>query len=185
MNRKLYIIALLALMFSCVGKEMDEVIFIPDPDDSNLPAYTEWGYNTYGARFGDEYFGASYSYNPFAIAYSNGHLNFVLDGYTSSFDEMKVAISFPCSSIDSYADLMALHEQTIDLAASNSIVKVDNSVVEVSSGSLTFKRAQLLRIDMEPERVILSGTFEVFYRQGGVSRELTDGRFDLGVTSVD
>jgi hypothetical protein len=163
---------------------MDEVIFIPDAADKNLPAYTEWGYNSFGARYGSEYFLASSSNFPCKITSNSGKLNFELRGSVSISELMTLNMSFPFADLSHYTQLVALNGQTIDLADSGSAVTVNQSAVEVSSGTLTFKRAQLLRIDFEQSHIILSGTFELSYQQAGVTHELTDGRFDVSISDV-
>ena len=52
------VILLVAIGFgSCDNEyELDKSIFIPDKDYPSLPAYTEWGYNTFGALYNREPF---------------------------------------------------------------------------------------------------------------------------------
>ena len=45
-------IGLAIILASCSKEfELDKSVFIPDKDYPDLPAYTEWGYNTFGALY--------------------------------------------------------------------------------------------------------------------------------------
>ncbi|GHT62402.1 hypothetical protein AGMMS50239_15620 [Bacteroidia bacterium] len=183
-------IILLALC-SCTGDVMDETIFIPDEKDSNLPAYTEWGYNSFGAKYERTYFLASHDIVPCKIVYQDGILHFSLSGrigtrYYYGEDKMKLTFSFPISyPIMEYKDLTALNNLEINLTDASCEVKIErNGKVELihpRSGHLFFKRTQLLRIDDKENRVILSGLFEMSFLHNGVPEQISDGRFDLGV----
>jgi hypothetical protein len=53
--------------------------------------------------------------------------------------------------------------------------------LDVLSGELCFKRAQLLNIDDKPDRVILSGTFTIRFLNQEIPEVMSDGRFDVGI----
>ena len=170
------------LLFSCVDV-MDQTIFIPDKDDPNLPAYTEWGYNSFGAEYDGYYFLMSDGITPCEITYSNNQLQFLLHGITHNGDKMKLLFIFPSEPMSDYKDLALLHDREINLSANNCTVKIDDTTLQNIEGKLHFKRVQLLRIDGLLERAILSGVFELSFMQDGVSSIISNGRFDLGITN--
>jgi hypothetical protein len=180
------------LLCACSKDELDRTIFIPDDDDSNLPAYTEWGYNAFGARYERDYFLVSNQFVPCKITYRSGMLNFSLigniKGSAASYrDEGKMTLtfSFPSPPMRRYADLAALHDTTIDLTDASCVVRIEKGNVETvstsRSGHLTFKRAQLLRVDEVENRIILSGTFDVQILVNNRPESFSDGRFDVGI----
>ncbi|MDR1610549.1 MAG: hypothetical protein LBS08_03460 [Candidatus Symbiothrix sp.] len=182
-------IFLLALC-SCSEDVLEKTIFIPDENDSNLPAYTEWGYNAFGAKYERSYFLAANDIIPCKIVYRNGILLFSLSGYTGTGyyndERMTLTFSFPISSpIREYSDLTALHNLEIDLTDASCEVKMEKDnqeeIINLLSGQLFFKRTQLLRIDGKENRVILSGLFEVSFLNNGIPERISDGRFDLGI----
>jgi hypothetical protein len=119
-------------------------------------------------------------------------LNFSLigniKGSASSYRDagkMALTFSFPSLPMRRYADLAALNDTTIDLTDASCMVKIEKDNVETihtpRSGHLTFKRAQLLRIDEVENRVILSGTFDVQVLINNRPESFSDGRFDMGI----
>ena len=195
MKRYGLITIVLLSLYSCSYDLMDKTIFIPDDDDSNLPAYTEWGYNSFGAKYERSYFVAANHIVPCKIVYQDGILNFSLSGRTgrgydsSHYDgEMTVVFSFPTAPMNEYRDLTALHQKEIDLTDPSCEVKMTRNfqteILTVVSGRLTFKRAQLLRLNDKENRVILSGTFDVQFLRSDLPEVLSDGRFDLGINDL-
>jgi hypothetical protein len=194
MKKQLFpIVSILLLVCACNESEMDRTIFIPDDNDKNLPAYTEWGYNSFGAKYERTYFLATNDIVPCKITYQNGMLNFYLSGYLVgnvashyyNAEKMTLAFSFPSSPMNNYADLVSLNDTQIDLTDASCIVKIERNNVETALipriGHLTFKRAQLLSIDDEVNRVILSGTFDIQFLMNGRPENISDGRFDVGI----
>ncbi|MDR1120970.1 MAG: hypothetical protein LBM08_08635 [Dysgonamonadaceae bacterium] len=189
------ILASLFLMLSaCNENELDKTIFIPDSDDSNLPAYTEWGYNSFGAQYERLYFVATNAVVPCKITYRNGFLNFHLIGNAVgspgmgyySAEDMMLTFTFPSSPMNDYKDLVALDNTVIDLTSEACILKMEKdgkgTTIVPLEGRLFFKRAQLLRIDGEENRVILSGYFDVkFLNSNNWPEAISNGRFDVGI----
>jgi hypothetical protein len=180
----------------CTNEDvMDKTIFIPDEKDENLPAYTEWGYNSFGAKYERLYFLATDAIVPCKITYQNGTLNFYLRGnlhnnaekYYYQKENMTLMFSFPSDRMSAYADLVSLHDVQIDLQDASCHVKIerDNNVTDLTpqSGRLFFKRAQLLRIDGMVDRVILSGYFDMQFLIDGKPERISDGRFDIGINN--
>jgi hypothetical protein len=179
------------LVLFCACADIDRTIFIPDDDDPNLPAYTEWGYNSFGAKYERLYFLADNNITPCKITYREGMVHFSLAGtlradtYGDYSEEMTLTISFPSEPMSKYRDLLTLHERAIDLSdCSVGIEKSndrDRAVISSVKGHLTFRRAQLLRIDEEENRAILSGDFDIQFLRNGIPESITGGRFDVGI----
>jgi hypothetical protein len=174
------------LLFSC-SSGLDRTIFIPDEDNPELPAYTEWGYNSFGAVYEREVIYSTNYIVPCKIVYKDGALEFSLIGrYLGRTTTL--TFSFPLSEVKTIEDLSALHNLQIDLTE-NCIVKLEDNntplTLEVLSGKLHFKRFQLLRVDEKLNRIILSGTFELRFLKNGRPESISDGRFDMGVTDND
>jgi hypothetical protein len=195
-NHILSIVAMMMLFSSCSrDSELDRTIFVPDESNNNLPAYTEWGYNAFGAIYDiRNYFLVSNSIVPCKILYKDGLLHFSLNGiltsnYNNQHEKMTLLFSFPKENISQYYDLLALNNTEINLASNDCIVKINNGeneqVLDIIDGFLCFKRAQLLSIDDEPNRVILSGIFELRFLENGNDFPISfsEGRFDFGINN--
>ena len=185
--KKICFILLIFILFSSCSKDvLDRTIFIPDENDNSLPAYTEWGYNTFGAEYERNYFLVSYDIVPCKILFKDNQLQFSLSGKIRYNQEMTLLFIFPSSQINDYKELLQLHKKEIDLSAENCIVKImqngNEQILDVFEGKLFFKRAQLLSVDDQVNRVILSGTFEVNFLQNNFPTRISNGRFDLGIT---
>ena len=192
MNTRISLLAVLVffyiMIFSCSEDSLDRTIFIPDEDDYRLPAYTEWGYNSFGAEYERDYFLASNKIVPCKIMYNNGELQFALQGTIRNKDEMMLLFIFPFTSISDYTDLVQLNDVEIDLSADNGcIVKIikDNveTMLDIIEGKLHFKRTQLLIVDEKVNRVILSGVFDLRFIGNLFPENISNGRFDLGITN--
>jgi hypothetical protein len=181
------------MLASCEGPiEMEETIFIPDESDKNLPAYTEWGYNSFGAMYERMYFYSTKNVIPCKIIMQNGMITFTLSGRFGSTnsswgnENMTLYFSFPVNEpMTNYKDLLSLHQKHIDLTdPSCNLMMMRNSNTEdisLLSGDLFFKRVQLLRINEQENRVILSGTFELTFLRNKLPEILSKGRFDVGI----
>jgi len=187
--KKVCLILLVGLLISsCAKDDLDRTIFIPDDDDANLPAYTEQGYNTFGAEFDRDYFLVSNKIAPCKIVYKDNQLQFALSGNIRSGNkEMTLMFIFPYVLKDNdYTDLLQLRETKINLADNDCIVKIlqedKETILDVLEGQLYFKRTQLLSVDDQVNRIILSGVFEVRFLQNDFPVNISDGRFDLGIT---
>jgi len=196
MKHLLYTIILLTLC-SCTYDLLEKTIFIPDDYDSNLPAYTEWGYNTFGANYERQYFFATYDIVPCKVVYQDGILNFSLCGCIGPFysfwsnnnEKIILTFSFPTYPVKDFKDLMELHRKEFNLLNNVSCeVKMTKNfqkeVLTVLSGHLNFKRAQLLRLDDKENRVILSGVFDLKFLENDIPVSISNGRFDLGIADV-
>ena len=184
---------MMILFSSCYVEQIDKTIFIPDKTDPSLPAYTEWGYNTFGAVYDSRnYFLFSEGVDPCKIIYKDNLLYFCLDGILRGDDYSvngitTLSFSFPSDVLTKYADLTILNNKQIDLTSAGCTVKIfsgmNDKTLNVVSGNLHFKRTQLLFIDDVPDRVILSGTFELSFLENGSLVSISKGRFDFGVNN--
>ena len=175
------------LLCSCEENVLDRTIFIPDKKYPELPAYTEWGYNSFGAFYEKNKFIVTDNIVPCNIIYNNGILDFLLTGKCFG-KEMTLTFSFPLSEVKTIYDLSILHNLTLNLTENCTVKLEENntqSTLEVLSGQLHFKRFQLLRVDEKENRIILSGTFDVKFLKNGLPETIWEGRFDMGITDRD
>jgi len=188
---------ILSLSSSCDSdRQMDRTIFIPDEEEPSLPAYTEWGYNSFGAKYDNRtYFLVSSNIVPCKILYKEGVLRFTLSGvlqaqntsyyYGAEKEQITLSFSFPEENITQYSDLLKFNNKQINLIDEDCVVKIirgeNERTLELIEGILHFKRAQLLYIDDVPNRVILSGIFGLRFLENEFPTVISDGRFDLGI----
>ncbi len=199
------IIALSALLVACFSTydEIEDSVWIDDSEISGLPAYTECGYNTFGARyFGSSFFFSRNKDKPGYFIWRNDSLTFTLNGFLEDHDvivdqdeyahsgyyrKMTLSIQFPCDTVKSFEELMCLDQKTIDLTDSVNKVYVyimdfyNRTRIYPNSGTFDFKRVQRLFLDDKAEAMIVSGTFDVLSDVGGRILTLKDGRFDIGI----
>jgi len=173
---------------------IERSIWIADPEEYQLPQYSENGYNTFGARFGQSYFTSYWRNDPFYFKWidSTKSIKITMNGRYPNYDckEMSLTIVFPCNTtIDKTEKLYILDGKTFDLTDPEveiSVKQGDDTIKIISnirSGNLTFKRVQKMYIDDEFCESIVSGTFEVRYFDDS-PRNITKGRFDFGVTET-
>lgn len=173
--------------------ELKKSVFIPDDDYPDLPAYTEWGYNTFGAFYDRELF--IYNDNTVPVKVINNGLktSFILKGekssasyYSYNYSDMSMSFDLYGFSPESFSDLLALNDTVINLTDTLCQVSVliDNDKYEANilNGALEFKRAQNLLVDKKQIEVILSGIFEFQAIIDGEPVSITLGRFDVGVS---
>jgi len=175
------------LFFSCKKDSLDRTIFIPDKDYPELPAYSEWGYNSFGAFYERNTFVSTDRIVPCKMVAKDDTLNFVLSGLWYHQVNASLTFSIPhMIGLKTLEDLSVLHNLVIDLKE-NCIVKWkennQQTTFDVLSGQLWFKRYQLLRVDETVNRIILSGTFEIKFLKKGLPESFSNGRFDLGIST--
>lgn len=186
--RKLAIVSIILSVFMLVACEkstdLDDSIFIPDEDNPELPEYSEWGYNTFGAFYDREAFVSNDFVVPLKIVTESGNTSFIFQG-DLDHDRMSIELIMPGFSPATYADLQTISGKTYDLKASGWSVKVvidgDNKTAEILEGDIVFKRVQKLNVDEKEKQSIISGTFEFKLKVNSVPVNVTDGRFDAGV----
>jgi hypothetical protein len=164
---------------------LDRTIFIPDEENYRLPAYSEWGYNSFGAEYERDYFLASRLLFPCKIMYQGGMLHFSLNGVIRNNAEMSLLFVFPWVQIGGFGDLVQLNNVEINLSSDDCAVIIlqDNkeTILNIIDGKLHFKRAQLLTVDDLKNRTILSGVFDLQFLQNSFPSTISNGRFDVGI----
>jgi hypothetical protein len=199
MKKYLFLFTSILLLLGSCSSDLDDTVFIPDSTDATMPAYTEWGYNSFGAKYEREYFLSSNSIVPCKIISKEGRLYFSLIGELSNntqysrysqypqYTKMTLTFSFPASAMTTYRDLLVLNDKKIDLSNASCEVKIEKeygpevTIVSLNSSYLHFKRAQLLRVDEVEDRVILSGTFDIKFLINNKPEAISSGRFDVGI----
>jgi hypothetical protein len=170
--------------------ELKKSVFIYDPENMDLPAYSEWGYNTFGAYYDREIFVSNDELVPAKIIVSDTSLSFLLDGQKGSsyyYDYSEMMISFMLSGFipEHYADLALFNDSIIDLtnSACHVFVTIDTMkyAADILSGKLNFKRVQILQVDKQQVEAILSGYFDFKAIINDKPITISDGRFDVGI----
>ena len=188
--RKINIVFFLLLLSACSQSDLERSIFLPDPEHPELPGYSEWGYNTFGAFFDQQPFISNNAERPIEVVEEDGNVSFRFTGQRgvsryASDEAFSIQFVLTGPHVERYDDLVALHNSSWDLASEATEVIVgegsSRDTLEVLSGMLSFRRAQYLLVDQEPEQVILSGVFEFRAVNDGVSVTVSNGRFDVGI----
>lgn len=184
-----------AMLISCDDdKDIERVIWVDDDEYEGLPAYTEWGYNTFGAYVNNRTFASAryFSEAPMHFYSGNDTLTFCMEAHQySTYSPIISTLKFvfPYKHITKYTGLKELQGVVVDLAADDVKVRVLTSVndyseevtLNVESGELKFSRVQILYIDGDMVEAIVSGTFQFDATTEGTSLEVRHGRFDVGV----
>ena len=179
----------ISLLFGAcsVDYELNRPVFNPDEIHPELPAYSEWGYNSFGMFIDRRAFVSSYWDLPVKIMVQDDILQLQLRGYTRYYDWNILTFFIKGLSFSTYEDLLSLHEQSFDLTSDNcriTLTGADRTIIHelgVLSGELNFKRAQHLYVDKQSQQVILSGTFNFKAMMEAEPITASEGRFDLGV----
>jgi hypothetical protein len=182
---------LLAICGGCVDDaDLHRSIFIRDKLHPDLPQYSEWGYNTFGAYINDEVFVSwDYYWDPAIISPSDTTVLLSLHGERRSKNkdttDMILYFIIPHYAPRDAHYLLELNDAVIDLKSSSSQVLIMSDTtlypVTINKGELHFTRVQNLFVDNNPEETILSGTFEFQGIMNGNPVNVTLGRFDVGV----
>jgi hypothetical protein len=190
-NFPVLIIAFL-LVYACSDEtELKKSVFIADKDYPDLPAYTEWGYNTFGAYYDRKLFIYTNEDVPVKIINSEGRTSVTFRGrlggtqYYQSGSDMSLSFDFFSFAPKVLTDLLELNGQEVNLNTPGCGVriKIDNEEFEadIFSGSILFKKVQKLYVDNKLAEVILSGTFQFSAVVNAEPVSITLGRFDVGV----
>jgi hypothetical protein len=182
---------LLTLLGGCiVDDDLHRTIFIRDKQYHDLPEYSEWGYNTFGAFMNDDVFvSGNNDWYPATVSANDTAmtLSFLGEKRSKEKDTTEMILSFVIPRFSPRDDryLLDLNDKVLDMK--NISVQVhfmrDTTIypVAIQSGEMHFKRVQNLLVDNNPEETILSGTFEFQGIMDGVPVSVTLGRFDVGV----
>ena len=195
--KRIYLILVIGVLFLSCRKinPMDRTVFIPDENDPDLPAYTEWGYNAFGAEYGRyDYFVSNEKQYPCRIKYSQDNkLHFSLCGkIKNTYENMDLTFIFDMPPMSDYKDLMLIPQNKeinlLDSTCRVEILRFDrvDTTLNLQIGTLNFKRIQMLSIDEKEDRIILSGVFDLKFKdKDDYSVYISNGRFDVGVTKKD
>jgi hypothetical protein len=198
MKKTLYILSAILVLFSSCEQDNDlkESIMIYDTDFTDLPVYSEWGYNTFGAYYDREVFISNDNKVPVKVIVTNNETSFVFTGrkgsssyYYGDNKEMVMTFKMKDFAPASYKDILVLNDTILDLKnpAYTIILSINNvkDTVEILSGEFHFKRAQNLIVDKKQIEVILSGYFSFKARVFDEELPITvsEGRFDVGISS--
>lgn len=188
-----FLILISALLNSCMkDTELKKSVFMYDPENVELPAYSEWGYNTFGAYYDREIFVSNDEFVPAKILVSDTAFSFILDGqnstngyYYSNDPEMLISFTISGFTPQNYDDLALLNDSVIDLSlpACHVFVSMDTLKYEadILNGELNFKRAQILKVDNQKVETILSGYFDFKAIIKNKPVTVSEGRFDVGI----
>jgi hypothetical protein len=189
-KRTIFLIAITTLIIASCSKEgeLQKSIFIEDPEFPDLPQYSEWGYNTFGAYYDRQAF-VSYGRVPVKVICTNDTTSLILIGQLGSYyyseDKISITFKFPRFLPDKYTNLTILNDSIFDLTNPDYRVIIsindDEFDAQVFNGNLHFKRVQNLIVDKKETEVILSGVFEFQALIDNEPVTMSDGRFDVGV----
>jgi len=173
--------------------ELQKSVLLYDDEFPDLPAYSEWGYNTFGVYYDREVFISNNSIVPAKVIVTNNSTSFVLDGqkgnmnyYSDYWNVMSITFKMSGFAPGQYTDLIVLNDTTLDLKnpACQVLLSIDTMVyrANILSGGLMFKRAQNLTVDKNQIEVILSGYFEFKALINDKPVTFSNGRFDVGIS---
>jgi hypothetical protein len=188
MKKLIILVAVAVLLAGCTSEyQLDKSVYIYDEEFTDLPAYTEWGYNTFGAYYDRNLFISSGTI-PAKVICNNGKTAFSLigeythNGYT---DEMTLKFVLDGYSPAAYPDLVSLNDSIIDLSDPGCMVCMaqygTEDTLQIINGELNFKRVQHLYVDKKSVEAILSGYFHFQFLIDGVPSTISNGRFDVGI----
>jgi len=189
MKKITLIISILAIFFlSNCSKDggLEKTIFYPDPEFPDLPMYTEWGYNTFGAYYDRQVFTSTNDIVPLKVIVKDGFTSFRFNGRLGYNGDMSITFTMNDFLPNIYQDLIDLDQKTLDLKSPNYNVSIRIDGIEqqiyLLGGNLNFKKAQNLFVDKKAEEVILSGTFEFQVVIDDEPFTISRGRFDQGIS---
>jgi hypothetical protein len=172
--------------------ELEKSVFINDSQYPDLPEYSEWGYNTFGAYYDRQAFISNNNIVPVKCTVTDSLFSFILSGQLGSnsyYSNEDNSMSFKFQILgflpEDYTQLIQLNSTTIDLKKPGNRVIITNSsvidTVTIIEGSLKFKRAQILIVDTKQVEVILSGYFDFKILINNEPMTISNGRYDVGV----
>jgi hypothetical protein len=178
------------LVFGCSkSNDLESSIMIYDSEYTDLPAYTEWGYNTFGAYYDRKVFVSNNLAVPCKIVSTDTGLTIRFDGQMSSstYGYANTSVTFLLKGFKPliYEDLIIFNDTIVDLLThGNQVIFKEGSttkVLDLIKGNINFKRAQNLVVDSKKVSVILSGLFDFKFMLDGFPVTMSNGRFDLGM----
>ena len=197
MKKNLIYIIISFIITSCTDDyDLEKSVFIYDSEYKNLPEYSEWGYNTFGAYYDRKVFVSNDSEIPLKIISTNNSTSFIFKGqlnnqsssyYSSGYydADMTMKLTLNNYSVLTYNQLIELNDSIINLNSSDCAITliIDNDTLPTTilNGEFEFKKVQNLLVDNEPIEVILSGLFDFQVLIGDEPTSISNGRFDIGI----
>jgi hypothetical protein len=192
MKNQLLIIAIILIFVSCKKEnDLKKTITVYDSEFTDLPEYSEWGYNTFGAYYDREVFISTDEKVPAKVILTDSILSFVLEGrkgnsyYDDGSNGMKMTFNIKGFTPGNYTDMKILNDTVFNLKDTTYkvLVTIDTTVytANILSGQLFIKRARNLLVDNKQVEVILSGYFDFKALINGSPVTISEGRFDVGI----
>lgn len=193
MKKQFFVLASVIFLLSACSKEneLKKSVMIYDEEFIDLPAYSEWGYNTFGAYYDRDVFISNNELVPAKIIVTNNEMSFLLNGQNGSSyyyaygTEMTMTFKIPGFNPVNYNDLIQFNDTVFDLKNPDYQVVVFIDTMKYSatilSGELNIKRVQNLFVDNKQVEVILSGYFEFKAFINYIPITVSHGRFDVGI----
>jgi len=185
MQRFFIVLSFITILGCKKDADLSGSIYIPDSEHAELPAYTEWGYNTFGAFYNRNVFSYSNYQVPLNITVSGDELAFLFQGQYDGYSEMILKIIAKRTNVSAYQDLLSYNDSIIDLDTELTRVEMtkngEDKEIEILEGQLHIKRTQKVFVDDKEYGIIVSGTFYVKFLENKLPSIIGDGRFDLSV----
>lgn len=181
------------LLLSCITCTKDTDLkrseFRQDLEFPELPEYSEWGYNTFGAYYDRQAFISNNEQVPVKVISTSNVISFTFKGqlgkYASATNSLSLVIALSGVNITNYSDLILFNGTFVNLASSTCQVTIFiNNVAyaaQILNGTIEFKRVQNLFVDKKQEEVILSGVFDFQAIINSQPITFSEGRFDVGI----
>lgn len=188
--KKLLFVLFIAFALSCTKQtDLSDSIYIYDSEYPELPAYSEWGYNTFGANYDRSVFIYSLNEIPLKVTLTENKLAFIFQGVDGNYSNNYLALRFtiPDSNVNVYQDLLVYNDSIIDLKSDTVMVEMISNgyseIIDILEGELYFKRSQNVFVDDIEQQIILSGYFNLKFVVNGIPSNMSEGRFDFGVNN--
>lgn len=176
-----------------IERSFEDSIFIQDPVYTNLPAYSESGYNTFGVMIDRQpLFSDNYTV-PLKITIKNDTTTFTFSTSASNYYSYEIPQTsslqfiFPGYVPTNYKDLSCFKNLNKDLASGTSdcIVKYNDEVLEIISGNFEVTAVKKMYLDNKNVKSIIAGKFDFQTYSNGIPVSFHDGRYDVSVGSYN
>jgi hypothetical protein len=190
MKRLIFLLLIGWISMACSRDHaLTQSVFIPDDTYPDLPAYSQWGYNTFGAHYERGAITHTEVEFPMFVHADTSHLRFKFFGKSNwgDFDNFRFTFSFPDTTIRNVYELTKYHDTVIDLSQNNVILTFESwhfdsvQEIKIDTGQFHFKNAKLVYVDEELTQVNVSGTFDLSFNFNQRPVAFTHGRFDIGL----
>ncbi len=179
------------LFWSCTKTdEFTDTITIYE-EDGQLPVYSEWGYNTFGAYIERTVYESNTYDVPFKVIADSNYTKLMFSGtfhdsYSYSYSNnsnLTLTLSIQNYAPDTYQDFLRFHDSVVVLNNTEHLLtmKTDSltDTLYIIDGLFHIKRVQDLRVDQTHKNLILSGEFGIKALRDGNPITISDGRFDF------